>query len=181
MAINLPGGERDSIHEATAALRTGDAPVKWVEAPKLHVTIQFLGAVEDAKASAIGDALEAAVRDVKPFEVLISGGGAFPDAQRPRVLWIGVEKHPALELLANDVARALAPLGFEPELRPFQPHVTIGRTAKDAAPAAVRDVAEELGTIDYASVVPVESVDLMESMPGRDYRALRRAALGGGA
>jgi 2'-5' RNA ligase len=181
VAINLPDDERTAMSDAVAPLAADGAPVKWVEAARLHITLQFLGSVDDAQAEPIGDALAAAVAGLKTFDVTVGGGGAFPDLAHPRVLWIGVERHPALELLANDVARVLGRFGFEPELRPFQPHVTVGRAQKDAGPADVRPVADKLAAIEYASVVPVESVDLMESMTGRGYRVVRRAPLGGGA
>jgi 2'-5' RNA ligase len=178
VAINLPDAERTALHAATSALRSDGLPVKWVAADKLHVTIRFLGSVDDAQAGPIGDALAAAVAGLKPFDVTVGGAGAFPDAQHPRVLWIGVERHPALELLAHDVARVLGGFGFPPELRPFMPHVTIGRVQD--GPAALRPVAAELEALDYAGLLPVDSVDLMESLAGR-YRVVRHAPLGGGA
>src|SRR4051812_45515664 len=98
VAINLPEEERSALDAATASLRAEGLPIKWVSAEKLHVTIRFLGNVDDAQAGPIGDALAAAVAGHKPFDVTLGGAGAFPDARHPRVLWIGVERHPALEL-----------------------------------------------------------------------------------
>jgi 2'-5' RNA ligase len=180
VAINLPADERQALHAATVALRSDGLPVKWVDSEKLHVTIRFLGSVDDAMAGPIGDALAGAVAGHKPFDVTLGGAGAFPDTQHPRVLWIGVEKHPALELLAHDVARVLGGFGFPPELRPFQPHVTIGRARDDAPAGGMQAATAGLEGLDYAGVMPVASVDLMESAAGR-YRAVRRASLGGGA
>jgi RNA 2',3'-cyclic 3'-phosphodiesterase len=137
--------------------------------------------VDDARARAIGAALAAAVAAAKPFDVTLGGFGAFPDEERPRVVWIGVERHPALELLANDVERALAPLGFEAELRPFAPHLTIGRTRRDARPAALRGFGALAAQAAYEGVLRVESVDLMQSVLGGDgptYHVLHRAPLG---
>src|SRR5204863_7828543 len=105
--------------------------------------------------SAIGTALAQAVAKVKPFDVTLGGLGAFPDQAHPRILWVGVERHPALELLANDVEGVLGRFGFEPELRPLQPHMTIGRAARDAGRGALQQVTEQLGTVEYAGVIPV--------------------------
>ncbi len=181
VAVNLPEEVRRAVGAAIAPLRAIEAPVQWVDAGRMHITIQFLGSVDDARAGPLGDALADAVSGLKTFEVMAGGAGAFPDLAYPRVLWLGVEHHPALELLAHDVARTLGRFGFEPELRPFQPHITIGRAAKDADGGALCAVTDRLGAIEWSSVVPVESVDLMESIPGQDYRVARRAALGGGA
>ena len=182
VAVNLPDEERRAVHAATAPLRAVDAPVTWVAEPNLHVTMKFLGEVQDAQAAAIGVALGEAVKAVKPFDLTLGGGGAFPDSRHPKVLWIGVEKHPALELLANDIERALSRFGFEPELRPFHPHVTIGRAKKDSAPEAVRPVADELAQLDYSGMLVVRSVDVMQSRLGRGgtaYTVLAEAILGG--
>lgn len=169
---------------ATAPLRAGDAPVRWVGEEGLHVTMKFLGDVDEALARPIGDSLVTAVRGVKAFDVTLGGGGMFPGATDPHVFWIGVEKHPALELLAHDVERAVGPMGFVPELRPFQPHITIGRARRDALPSALAPLAEQIRSVEYSGVMVVGSVDLMESRPGGrgpSYRTVSRALLGGGA
>ena len=182
VAVNLPEDERRAAFAAAAPLRSGAAPVTWVAEPNLHVTMKFLGEVEDERAEPIGAALANAVRTVKPFDLTLGGGGAFPDSGHPRVFWIGVEKHPALELLANDVERAVGAFGFEPELKPFHPHVTIGRAKKDAPVQALRPVAEQLADLDYSGLLQVDSIDLMESTLGKGgstYRLVHRALLGG--
>jgi 2'-5' RNA ligase len=119
---------------------------------------------------------------VKPFDVTLGGVGAFPDLDDPKVLWIAVERHPALELLANDVEKALQGFGFEPELRPFQPHLTIGRARKDAGRRKIRALDAPAREITYAGVLVVDAIDLMVSRPGKGgsvYRSLRRATLDG--
>lgn len=163
VAVNLPEEERAAAYEATAPLRHGDLPVRWVKAAALHVTLKFLGEVSTEQAPRIAEALDAAVGGAREFTVGLGGIGAFPSLARPRVVWLGVEHHPALELLANDVETALRPFGFEAELRPFQPHITLGRAKQGAKPAAfgrLESLAERVG---YEATAPVRSVDLMES------------------
>ena len=183
MAVNLRAEERRAVWESAAPLRASGAPVRWVAERDLHITLRFLGEVDDAKAPPIGAALAAAVRGAKPFDLALGTFGAFPDVASARVLWIGVERHPALELLANDVEGALGPFGFEPELRPFQPHLSIGRATRDAGPDALRQLDRSITSLDYAGVIPVDAVDLMVSRQGSAgprYQSLHRAALGGG-
>jgi 2'-5' RNA ligase len=181
VAVNLPGAVRRALWAAAAPLREARLPVKWTAEEALHLTLKFLGEVEEQRAAPIGEALTAAVKTVRPFDIGLGGFGAFPTAERPRVLWIGLERHPALELLANDVERSLGPHGFAPELKPFHPHLTIGRVKKGVRPAAFRGL-EALGrNLDYESVVRVESVDLMHSTlhrSGPTYRIVHRAMLG---
>jgi RNA 2',3'-cyclic 3'-phosphodiesterase len=183
VAVNLPEDERRTAHQATAPLRDAGLPVKWVAAAALHVTLKFLGDVADEREAALAAALDAAVASVRPFEVGLGGVGAFPSLARPRVLWLGVEPHPALELLANDVERALRPFGFEAELRPFQPHITLGRVRDGARPGAFAALDGLAHAMSWASVVPVDSVDLMASElrpGGAEYTVRHRSFLQGG-
>ncbi len=184
VAVNLPADERRAAWRAAEPLREAGLPVKWVAADCLHVTIRFLGEVEPERVGHIGTALAEAMRPLRPFDLGIGGFGAFPDLAHARVVWCGVEIHPALELLANDVEHALRPFGFESALEPFRPHITLGRTRKDARKGAMGKLAELVGPLEYASVVPVASVDLMESRTGRDgatYTLRHAAPLGGGS
>lgn len=183
VAVNLPAGERHAAWDAAGPLREAGLPVRWVVADGFHVTLKFLGEVDPAQREPIGAALTGAVRRLKPFDVTLGGIGAFPSFDRPRVVWLGVEHHPALELLANDVEHALRPFGFESELRPFQPHVTIGRTQRDAASSATQPLETLAGRVAYAGLMTLTSVDLMESVPGHagsEYRLLHSAPLAGG-
>jgi len=163
VAVNLPEEERRAAYQATAPLRHGDLPVRWVQADALHVTLKFLGEVAPERADEIAAALDAAVGAARPFDVALGGVGAFPSLDRPRVVWLGVERHPALELLANDVETALQPFGFEAELRPFQPHITLGRAKQGAKPTAFGKLGKLAERVAYEAVAPVRSVDLMES------------------
>lgn len=103
----------------------------------LHLTLQFLGAVPRARVPALAAALAEVARRHAPLPVRYRSLGAFPAADRPRVLWAGVEPAPpdALERLARDVGAALRPLGFPPEARPFHAHVTLARVREGRRPA----------------------------------------------
>ena len=183
VAVNLPEHERRAVFDATAPLRHGDLPVKWVQPAGLHVTMKFLGDVPEDRAAPIGAALDAAVRAARPFEVMLGGIGAFPSSARPRVIWLGVEIHPALELLANDVEKALGPFGFEAELRPFRPHITIGRAKQGARPGRFAAFERLAAGVAYDGSAAVASVDLMESilrLEGAEYDVRHQSFLGGG-
>ncbi|OGT93710.1 MAG: 2'-5' RNA ligase [Gemmatimonadetes bacterium GWC2_71_9] len=180
VAVNLPAQTRHAAWEAAAPLRAAGLPVRWVADEAIHITLKFLGEVDEPLVPDIAAVLSTAVREVRAFELGLGGCGAFPDQHRPRVLWLGIEQHPALELLANDVERALAPFGFESELRPFQPHLTLGRAEKRARPGDFRGLDKLVARVEFAAVMPVASVDLMQSVLGRGgptYTVLHRAVL----
>ena len=132
---------RDAVGELMEAV--AGAPIgervfgqpRWVRVDGLHLTLRFLGATPDERQPALAEARAAAARGVAPFGVVLSGGGAFPNAYRPRVLWIGIGE--GEEQLANLVHRLdehLAPLGWPPQEHPFAPHLTLART--DGVPGA---------------------------------------------
>ena len=102
---------------------------RWVRVEGLHVTLRFLGATPDERQAALGGAIAAAARGVAPFRVALSGGGAFPNPRYPRVLWIAIAQGAEqLSGLAGNLNGLLQPLGWEPEGRPFAPHLTLART-----------------------------------------------------
>ena len=108
---------------------------RWVRVDGLHLTLRFLGATPDERQPALADALAAVAVGVAPFRIVLSGGGAFPDPYRPRVLWIGIsEGSPQLADLVRRLDVGLLPLGWPPENRPFAPHMTLART--DGVPGA---------------------------------------------
>jgi len=107
----------------------GPGQPRWVRVDDLHLTLRFLGATPDERQAEIASALATAAAGVAPFRIVLSGGGAFPNASAPRVLWIGIAE--GTDHLAGLVGRlngGLAPLGWPAETRPFTPHLTLART-----------------------------------------------------
>lgn len=180
VALPLPDATRRALWAAAAPLRALDLPVKWVGADGLHLTLKFLGETDDARAPELADALRRAAAGARALPLEISGCGAFPDAERPRVVWAGVSAEPALELLQHAVEREFAPLGFPTEARPFRPHLTLGRTRKDARPGAFRPLAASLAGVAFAETVVIEQVELLRSAlqpTGAVYHLVHRERL----
>ncbi|MBI4949904.1 MAG: RNA 2',3'-cyclic phosphodiesterase [Deltaproteobacteria bacterium] len=109
------------------ALDRGWRGISWVKPASIHLTLKFLGEIDPAKADAIATALEYASKGIGPFEVKVSGLGAFPNMMNPRVLWAGIGGNDALKRLSANIEDGLEPLGFEREGRPFTPHLTLCR------------------------------------------------------
>jgi 2'-5' RNA ligase len=102
---------------------------RWVRVEGLHLTLRFLGATLDERQSEVVAAVGAAAGGMAPFAIALNGGGAFPNAYRPRVLWIGIDAG-ADELagLARHLNDELRPLGWPSDASPFQGHLTLART-----------------------------------------------------
>lgn len=129
-------------------------------AGNLHVTLKFLGPIDETRVPAIADALGSAASRTAPFDVAVRGLGAFPNASRPRVVWAGLEEAGALGALAGQVNGALAALGLPRESRPFATHVTLGRVRE---PRRNRALAAALARpVDFGRL-PVTRVSLMRS------------------
>ncbi|HKD37131.1 MAG TPA: RNA 2',3'-cyclic phosphodiesterase, partial [Pirellulales bacterium] len=97
-------------------------------------TMNFLGDVPDPEIPAICTAVAAAAKPFRPFELEVRGVGAFPGVGRPRTIWLGAgEGKEAMRYLHAALERQLAGLGFRPEARRFQPHLTLGRVRDSSA------------------------------------------------
>ncbi len=130
----LAGRSADLIRELQkrTALTAPHARVTWLTIERLHITIRFIGEVDDARATAIRAALELPI-EVEPFELMLAGTGAFPKSGPPRVLWAGIEAGRAELIEAErNVTSRLAPAGIAGEDRPYDPHRTLARV-RDAA------------------------------------------------
>jgi len=108
--------------------------VKWTQPENIHLTLKFLGDMHKKQIGAIAEQMEQVVQANKPFRLIISKTGAFPDFNNPAVLWMGPEKHgKGLKQLIEQLEDALAPLGFEKDKRELVPHLTLARLWQKAS------------------------------------------------
>jgi 2'-5' RNA ligase len=163
LAVNLPHHVRAGIWEAAEPLRANQYPVKWVAPESLHITMKFLGEVPPHRVDDITEAMKTAAAGAKPFSLWISEFGAFPSAQRPRVVWVGCEAAPPLELLQHRVEQEMNRIGFPLEGRPFHPHITLGRVRREGKKSDFVAFPGEIEVLQYQAESMVESVDLMQS------------------
>jgi 2'-5' RNA ligase len=165
VALNLPDEGRRALWAAAAPVRELGLPLKWVRPEGIHVTLKFLGEVPDAREPELRAALGRAAAGGQALPLVVVGFGAFPGFDRPRVIWAGLEPDPALEWLQHRVEQEFVPLGFPPESRPFQPHLTLGRAARNAPPRHCDGLEETLIGLRHQETTFVAAVDLMQSVP----------------
>jgi RNA 2',3'-cyclic 3'-phosphodiesterase len=181
VALNLPQAERERIHRATSVLRAAGFPVRWTATESLHLTIEFLGEVDESAAVRIESVLRAVAASSAPFPMEIGGIGAFPGLGRPRILWAGVEPTPELMSLHQGVGAGLGGLGFRIDERPFHPHITIGRAQAVAVAANFDGLSELAPRVRVEAATTVQSIDLMRSRlgpTGARYECLIAIGLG---
>jgi 2'-5' RNA ligase len=182
VAIELGDAVLDLLDEATAPLRAEAPELAWVPRDKRHLTLKFLGEVEEARESLLVEAADRAAARQPPMEMHVREVGAFPNFRRARVVWIGVEQEPRLELLHHDLELACAELGFEVEGRPFRPHITLARVRAPLPAERLRALARSARRVRMEAIVLVERITLFESSlapTGASYRRIHAAPLGG--
>jgi 2'-5' RNA ligase len=164
--------------------KTG-ADVNWVPAGNLHVTLLFLGEVDDRELHAISRAMAGAAAGEPPFALRVSGVGAFPNLRRPKTVWAGIADGAAeLARLHRLLEPPLLDLGaYRREDRPYSPHLTLGRVKSEAdgqalAPVLVKHADWTGGRTTVGEVVLFAS-DLRREGPV--YTVLARGELAGGA
>lgn len=102
-------------------------PVKWVSPNILHLTLKFLGDTKPSQVDEIGEELNQVSKMFSSFSFQLEGLGYFKNKGMPRVLFANINEGKVLQHMAAEIDNRLAKLGFEPEPRPFKPHLTFAR------------------------------------------------------
>jgi len=163
VAIEIPDEIKEKLTSLNRYLSAIAPGVKWVRKEGMHLTLKFLGNVDEDRISEIKTALTEAVKGFGVIEAEVESAGAFPNAALARVLWAGTSGEvERIQELASRVETALANLGFEREKRAFRPHITIGRIKKpkrnrklDEALSSVRD--QKFGKFTIREIVLFKS------------------------
>jgi len=128
LAFELPVEIREQIRVISKELKKTALPVRWVKVDNIHLTILFLGSVDEDTIGDIEEKVNVVVKGFSAFKTKLNAVGAFPHWKRPRVIWIGLNGDIGrLSNLRNKLQEELKVLGFMPEKRPFRPHLTLGR------------------------------------------------------
>jgi 2'-5' RNA ligase len=183
--VLLPEELRRRIDAAAAPLRERAAEraarVSWGRAENFHLTLRFLGAIDEATLGRVREAMAEAAAGTAPFTVALGGFGGFPTARSPRVLWVGLTTGgDAVVALHARLEAALAARGIPPEGRAFHAHLTVGRARELRGLPALADVlAAPAAALGDAQV---EAVHLMHSQlapTGARHTVLAREPLTG--
>lgn len=185
IAIQLPDRVKSALDSIEADFKHTfpSGNVKWVAVPSIHLTLKFLGTVEESKTDAITVAIARAVEDTPPFSLSLGAAGAFPNLKRVDVVWIGLNGDiECLCQLQQRIEQNITPLGFRPESRTFTAHLTLARLRE----SATGDERQKLGGLIDAAPAPaanpfqVDAVYLMKSQlmrSGPIYSEISRVGL----
>lgn len=150
VACELPEDVRHTVGGLVDDLREQSAgAVRWVNPSSLHVTLKFLGEVPERQIPAVKVALQEAVVRHSAFFLELASIGTFGGREGLRVMWAAVAGDVLrLEALTRDVNRALSVVGFEPETRPFRPHLTLGRVRNEVGTRQRAELEVAVGKIE---------------------------------
>lgn len=131
IAIDTSPAVRRRAAELQNKLRESNVDANWTEPENMHVTLQFLGDVDDPLIPEVCQRVASAAAPFAPFLVEFSKAGAFPSLDRPRTVWIGVDQG-SQELVDLQLAiqESLVEMRFPRERRTYRPHLTLARVRK---------------------------------------------------
>jgi 2'-5' RNA ligase len=125
--ISVDVGSRLDWHSLRKELAEVDRGVRPVRPEQLHLTLRFLGDTDEGLVDGLQELMVLSVDGMEPFHITFEGVGAFPNARRPRVVWIGLHGAEPLVDIARRLERGVVELGWQPEGRGFRPHATVAR------------------------------------------------------
>ena len=163
-------------------LQNSRADVKWVEERNLHLTVRFLGELDDRRRTAVESAIQQMVTSLAPVTINCSDVGAFPSVSAPRVVWVGlIDDLDALSTLAAQVEAGVVQAGCSEADKPFSPHITIGRVR---SPRGRSELVRALRGVSWIPTEPftVDRLTLFRSelgSSGPTYSVLRTFPLSG--
>ncbi len=185
IAIELPAELQRGLQQVHDRLyeQLEGSPIRWVPILNIHLTLKFLGDVSEKNITMINGILQAAAANSKPFEITAGGFGVFPNMARPRVIWVGIEAPEELFKLQRRAEIETARLGYSPDQREFNPHLTIGRVSRNASMREIRSASnifrkQKFGFIGAAKINSVSLFQSYLSPKGAIYKKLFTANLG---
>jgi 2'-5' RNA ligase len=130
IGIKLDAGTREKIASALKPFKKITTPIKWVKSENWHLTMKFIGEVNDEKKDRIIRTMKEIPIPVQPFEIAVSGFGKFGRGDDLNIFWAGIEENETLKKIYLQIEDALEKIQVKREAREFRPHLTIGRNRK---------------------------------------------------
>jgi RNA 2',3'-cyclic 3'-phosphodiesterase len=168
----LPDAVRRQLELLALELKKSDAPVGWTRPEGIHLTLKFLGNISPELIEQIKPVIAEIASRTSPMHLQPVGCGAFPTIKQPRVIWVGLDgdSEPLIQL-QKVVETAMIPFGFQPEDRPFRPHLTLGRVKGRQHLLSLQQILLERREFT-AEAFDVTELVLYKSELGRTARAI---------
>ncbi|MCX5707475.1 MAG: RNA 2',3'-cyclic phosphodiesterase [Candidatus Omnitrophica bacterium] len=164
IAIELPQEIKDVLAKLQAKLKLAGADVKWVEPKNIHLTLKFLGEIDEQAQKRITAKLEEISSAHQEFVISLSSCGAFPSINSPRVIWAGIEQgDKEVSAIAEVIETQLESIGIPKETREFSSHITLGRTRSSKNRHELAQALSELSLKPLKNQFPASKITLFKS------------------
>lgn len=168
-----------TITELLTRLDSIGKPLRTVPVENLHLTLNFLGDTNEELLPAVSRIVLSVAESEPRFSITFRGLGTFPNIRRPSVVWAGVSSADPCVRLAKALSHFLKPLGFEPEQRPYRPHLPLARVKRPLSDDRLKNLVTQMEGVEFATL-DVTGIALMESTQtpsGVVYRKVESARL----
>jgi len=173
--ISVDIGALPGIVTILDELKNTNADLKIVKPENVHLTLKFLGEIDEKMVDRIAGVMEKSVKDVPPFRIKFRGVGVFPSMDYMRVVWIGLKDAEKLGIIAEQLENGLAAFGFKKEKRRFSPHVTVGRVKSPKNKNMLQNFLKENASKEFGEI-NVKSIKLKKSVltsKGPEYSTVK--------
>ena len=181
LAIELPDSLRPGLAQVQEELKRSRADVRWVPAGNIHLTLKFFGNVPDDEIEALAQAARQAAAEAAPLQLQATSTGAFPSLTAPRVVWLGLGGDVVpLTRRYYGLEKAFTALGYLPEGRACNPHLTLGRVKSPANRDRLAKLLATMPPLDWPPFT-VKELTLFQSVlspQGSKYTPLEVILLG---
>lgn len=161
LAIDLDDDLKPKINKVIRQFKPIDAKIKYVELLNIHLTLKFFGEIDTDGLEVLENAIENVVSEFEPFNIKIGGCGAFPNTNRIRVIWIGIEDDALIRKLHDRLDKEFVKLGLDKD-RKFSTHITIGRMKSPKNKDKVKATIEECKDVEIGEMT-VDRIALKKS------------------
>ncbi len=163
LAIDIPNSVREKVSEAQNHYKALSLDAVWVKPANMHLTVKFLGDTPSALIPAIKNRIAEIADGTPPFSLMIGNAGVFPNASRPRVLWVGLENREGrLDSFKARVENEMVALGFPPDKKKPVHHLTLGRIKSNKNKEGLKKAVQSAQPIQM-DPFEVSSVQLIKS------------------
>ena len=151
LAIDLDDDLKPKINKIIREFKQIDANIKYVELQNLHFTLKFFGDIDTEGIDLISEKVEKVIKDFGPFDIKIKGCGAFPNKNRIKVIWVGLDEDKILKDLHDKLDKEFNSIGFDLDKK-FSSHLTIGRMRSAKGKDKVKETLEKYENMDIGSM-----------------------------
>ena len=178
IALEMPASVQRVLNSTIERFARALPALRWVDAASIHLTLAFLGELDDDRLALAMEATQAAAHDFPTFDYRLTAPGIFGSPQQPRVIWMGIADQPVAQLhgsplqrLHHTLNRELQRRNFETENRPFSPHLTLARVKHPLTPAEQQSLQRLLHSSSGAAITNFYKVSHLNVMKSELSRA----------